>query len=576
MVQVSVQFVQWMARPECSSSRSDFCQDLSECVGYNTQSLHYKYYTNRPQIGGAPLLMDWPNPTDADTTTFCLNAPHQVYRVSDIIISLIKLRTKGYWYTTDHNAIYTKKNNRTVKVFQIIGLLTYTARTAHHLLRHAGRDRLEHLAGSLESITFARDGLEAPLLAEFRSCTPSKITSQPSRIECVQADIVYWSVAFEFSEFAPGFNGDRTLIRRELWKTPFELATGQKPDCARLRLYGCTAYIKTGNIARKGKLRERAKIGHLVGWDSSHIFHLYESFEHTRCSAGDSDAPSAGEVNARQDGLQTDTPQDGQHANKHTQRSLLTPSILSHRHTAHDDQAPVTDPRSTAQYDIPTQTLEELFPLSSSIVPETTEPGDFYSTPQGFSTALGLTDMALQTPRLNADYKPSLHHARKLPRAPDFYHSVQHHPYKAERHKAMEAEFKQVLVMESSEWALIEDIERLLNGSLEQLPLRWGFNYKFDALDFRVSGVSLRSRGQLYTVQPSVTSTSKASPDGHCVGCRYGYQGSGVVGLRRKHHRITYYHRTPHFRDQIHRRPDLTSRRASTTTTARCSELYKP
>nr|POF13583.1 retrovirus-related pol polyprotein from transposon tnt 1-94 [Quercus suber] len=67
---------------------------------------------------------------------------------------------------------------------------------------------------------------------------------------------------------------NRTPIRRELWKTPFELATGLLLDCSHLRMYGCTAYIKTNNIAKKDKLRERAKIGHLIGWDSAHIFRI--------------------------------------------------------------------------------------------------------------------------------------------------------------------------------------------------------------------------------------------------------------------------------------------------------------
>nr|POF13582.1 vegetative incompatibility protein het-e-1 [Quercus suber] len=92
-----------------------------------------------------------------------------------------------------------------------------------------------------------------------------------------------------------------------------------------------------------------------------------------------------------------------------------------------------------------------------------------------------MTCTSLQTARLIIDYKPAAQHARKLPRALESYHQVQHHPYKADWHKVMDAEFKQALAMETLEWTSIDKIERLLNGPLTQLPLRWVYDYKFDS-----------------------------------------------------------------------------------------------
>nr|POF13625.1 hypothetical protein CFP56_02648 [Quercus suber] len=47
---------------EYGLERYDILGVASNPVGYTTQSSNYKYYINHPQTGGAPLLMDWPNP----------------------------------------------------------------------------------------------------------------------------------------------------------------------------------------------------------------------------------------------------------------------------------------------------------------------------------------------------------------------------------------------------------------------------------------------------------------------------------------------------------------------------------
>nr|POF13494.1 retrovirus-related pol polyprotein from transposon tnt 1-94 [Quercus suber] len=85
---------------------------------------------------------------------------------------------------------------------------------AHHILGHAGRDLVKHLAGSVRGITFSTDqqAKEAPLTTECRTCSLSKITSMPSRKERVKADTLYGSITIDLAEFTFGFNGDKYMI----------------------------------------------------------------------------------------------------------------------------------------------------------------------------------------------------------------------------------------------------------------------------------------------------------------------------------------------------------------------------
>lgn len=71
-----------------------------------------------------------------------------------------------------------------------------------------------------------------------------------------------------------GHIANRTPMRKQDWKTPFEKVTGNQPALAHLRSYGCKAYTHKHNLPKKLKLDKRAHIGHLVGYDSSNIFRI--------------------------------------------------------------------------------------------------------------------------------------------------------------------------------------------------------------------------------------------------------------------------------------------------------------
>ena len=65
---------------------------------------------------------------------------------------------------------------------------------------------------------------------------------------------------------------NRTPFKKHEWKTSFEMATDKKPNLAHIIQYEAKAYPLDKNISRKEKMRSKAHIGFLVGYDSTNIF----------------------------------------------------------------------------------------------------------------------------------------------------------------------------------------------------------------------------------------------------------------------------------------------------------------
>jgi hypothetical protein len=72
-----------------------------------------------------------------------------------------------------------------------------------------------------------------------------------------------------------GYLLNRTPIRVNEWKTPFEAVTGHQPNLAHLYTYGCRAYALTHGIPKLQKLKQRATISYLVGYDSTNIYRIW-------------------------------------------------------------------------------------------------------------------------------------------------------------------------------------------------------------------------------------------------------------------------------------------------------------
>ena len=70
---------------------------------------------------------------------------------------------------------------------------------------------------------------------------------------------------------------NRTPDAGLLWKTPFEMYNGYKPDISNLKILGCRAYVHIPKIKRVAseKLSERAWIGYLAGFEASNIWRIW-------------------------------------------------------------------------------------------------------------------------------------------------------------------------------------------------------------------------------------------------------------------------------------------------------------
>ncbi len=79
---------------------------------------------------------------------------------------------------------------------------------------------------------------------------------------------------------------NRTPNRQLGWKTPLEVLQQQTnmqnphPSIAHLHVYGARAYPLIHNIPKTKKLKPRAHIRYLVGYDSSNIFRIWVPSKH--------------------------------------------------------------------------------------------------------------------------------------------------------------------------------------------------------------------------------------------------------------------------------------------------------
>jgi hypothetical protein len=77
---------------------------------------------------------------------------------------------------------------------------------------------------------------------------------------------------------AAGYLVNRMPCKQLDWKSPIQVlqehrgVSNPKQNIAHLRVYGCRAYPLIHKIPKKQKLQPRARIGYLVGCDSSNIF----------------------------------------------------------------------------------------------------------------------------------------------------------------------------------------------------------------------------------------------------------------------------------------------------------------
>ena len=80
-----------------------------------------------------------------------------------------------------------------------------------------------------------------------------------------------WPEAFNTAAYI----ANRTPTERLKWKTPFEMFASQKPMIGHMHPFGCRAYAMDLKIPKLNKMRPRAQIGYLMGYDSTNIFRIW-------------------------------------------------------------------------------------------------------------------------------------------------------------------------------------------------------------------------------------------------------------------------------------------------------------
>jgi Reverse transcriptase (RNA-dependent DNA polymerase) len=68
---------------------------------------------------------------------------------------------------------------------------------------------------------------------------------------------------------------NRTPTRKLRWRTPWEALTGVRPTLLHLKSVGSKCYFLNHNIPKLSKLRARASIGYLVGYQSRNIWRIW-------------------------------------------------------------------------------------------------------------------------------------------------------------------------------------------------------------------------------------------------------------------------------------------------------------
>ncbi len=77
--------------------------------------------------------------------------------------------------------------------------------------------------------------------------------------------VKYWPLAIETAACLLNRTPHTLLGGR----TPLEAATGKTPNLENVRIFGCTAYVQTPKVQRKGKFADTAWRGILVGYSTT-------------------------------------------------------------------------------------------------------------------------------------------------------------------------------------------------------------------------------------------------------------------------------------------------------------------
>lgn len=67
----------------------------------------------------------------------------------------------------------------------------------------------------------------------------------------------------------------KTVDGSHTWTTPYERMFKEKPNLANLRVFGCRAYVRDAKVPKGDKIRSRAWIGYMVGYQAANIWQIW-------------------------------------------------------------------------------------------------------------------------------------------------------------------------------------------------------------------------------------------------------------------------------------------------------------
>ena len=205
------------------------------------------------------------------------------YRITYDLIDMTTALNKHKWIShiacseTDFHMIYTHESKGSATEVLIRAIHTIETRYKRKVVfvRSDGERSLSKAWDTYcasKGITFEASAVDTPA-QNGHSERLGAILLTKSRAMRLEAGLPVY--LWPWINETAGYIMNRTPMKRHGWKTPFEMATGKKPNLAHMVKYGAKAYPLDKNVPRKEKMRPKAHIGFLVGYDSTNIFLIW-------------------------------------------------------------------------------------------------------------------------------------------------------------------------------------------------------------------------------------------------------------------------------------------------------------
>ncbi|KAJ5101017.1 hypothetical protein N7456_007069 [Penicillium angulare] len=317
-------------------------------------------------------------------------------------------------------------------------------------------------------------------------------------------------------------------------------------NLANIRIYGCRAYVRKQGIPKADKMQTRAEIGYLVGYKASNIWKIWfpqraivqevrdvtfdenrlfnpediaveqirNTTEMTDWLAEDSGSETEENPSNQKSQIRRESQGEPLNQSKSAQQSkgknqqLLSPSLTPTR-MFRNEQDPTDQLQDELMAAIPPRAPRD---IDGDVDERNIITGSRVRKPKEFSF---YTDNSYEDGTLSA-FATGLNEARshtkahkdELPPAPENWREMMKHPY---REGFLEASALELKTLQRKETYQV--IQRPNDKSIQILPLRWVFTYKFDSDGFLVklkARICVRGDLQKITAEEKYSATLAA------------------------------------------------------------------